>query len=507
MQKIFSAPYQNVPSHIIQMNNSDYVFNNTIFIASSLTELPTDLIRIDTSMNLLWSKRYITSVNRLHISRFIEVAPDTLIAIAGVYNANNDFYGYVLLKIDGNGNTIMVKKLINTDSFYFSGLEWSNEQQMLVIYGKYIETSFYDERMQILTYDKDLNFLWGKQYRYGFMDEIKSAKFYGNNGLVLLADVIGNVDSNSTEPCCNVLLVRIDNSGGVMWVKRIGNIPNLFSGGNHISSGEIMVLDDGKMINAIETNYFGGFFFSDIIIQKTDSIGNELNSIQIGNNSTQWEYFSQLFKNINSQIFVRYRTTSNMILDVNLNYIDYKRTIPNTGFFGTAHQIPLKAGGTVILGSRTDISKIEIIQTDSLANIGCYQLPNISFPYQQVSFANSIPMQALRDSVIIITDSILNVTTISVAYTDSMICTTSMGIEYANIDNLKIYPTVFTEEVNIQNAIGNSINIELLDISGKIIISQVILKNHINLSFLQKGVYFLKVNTRFQSKTFKIIKQ
>ncbi|OQB65880.1 MAG: hypothetical protein BWX95_00164 [Bacteroidetes bacterium ADurb.Bin141] len=508
VQKIFGLQTQNVSEHIIQMNNGDFIFNNTGFNPSTLTELSSDLIRVDSSFNLIWSKRYFFSNNRIRIAFFEEVSSDTIIAVGGIYNTTNSYAGLALLMIDGNGNCITAKIINNLGAFYISGIERSTDQQMFVLYGKYVATSFYDERMHIMAYDKNLNFLWGKHYTYGYHDNITSAKFYLNNGLLIMANSAGNVDSSSTEPCCNVLLIRLTNTGNSIWVKRIGNMPNLHPGGDDVFAGSVLVLQNGNIINAVETNYFAGFPYTDIIIQKTDTSGNEINAVQIGNYATQFEYFSQIFMNINSHIFIRYRFTSNMILDDNLNFIAYKRIIPNTGSFGASRQIPLRTGATAVLGSRTDIDKTEIIQTDSIANIGCYQLPTITFPYQQVSFPNSIPMKTLQDSSITIQDSSITINTISVSYSDSLLCMTSTATtEYSNNDSLTIYPTVFTNGINIRNNIENTLLVELLDTSGKLLLSKNLTSNYINLSSVSKGLYFLKIISKSHIKTFKIIKQ
>ncbi len=508
VQKIFGLQIDNITNHIIQMNNSDLLFNNTGFNPSTLTNLSSDLIRVDSSFNLIWSKRYVFSNCRLKIFKFEEVSSDTIMAVAVIYNSTNGFENFALLKIDGNGNCITAKILKNLDSFSVSGIEWSTDQQMFIIYGKYVATYFYDERMQIIAYDKNLNFLWGKHFTYGYQDNIKSAKSYLNNGLLIMANSADYVDSSSTEPCCNTLLIRLTNTGNIIWVKRIGNMPNFQLGGDDVFAGSVLVLQNGNIINAIETNYFAGFPYTDIIIQKTDTSGNEINAVQIGNYATQFEYFSQIFMNINSHIFISYRFTSNMILDDNLNFIAYKRIMPNTGSFGASHQIPLRTGATAVLGSRTDIDKIEIIQTDSIANIGCYQLPPVTFPYQQVSFPNSIPVKTLQDSSITIQDSSITINTISVTYFDSLLCMTSTATtEYSNTDNLTIYPTVFTNGINIRNNIENSLLVELLDTSGKLLLSKNLTSNYINLSSISKGLYFLKIISKSHIKTFKIIKQ
>ena len=63
-----------------------------------------------------------------------------------------------------------------------------------------------------------------------------------------------------------------------------------------------------------------------------------------------------------------------------------------------------------------------------------------------------------------------------------------------NISNFNIYPNPTNESFNIDIDANNQLNIEIYDISGKLLLSSKTTKN-INISSLNSGIYFVKINS------------
>ncbi|UKN02001.1 T9SS type A sorting domain-containing protein [Paracrocinitomix mangrovi] len=83
---------------------------------------------------------------------------------------------------------------------------------------------------------------------------------------------------------------------------------------------------------------------------------------------------------------------------------------------------------------------------------------------------------------------------------------TGMTITENSMDNIQIYPNPVKEEFAIQN-IEESVNLELLDLSGKIIYSESnYLGDIVNISTLAAGSYLVRVSKDDQSKSMKLIK-
>ena len=99
------------------------------------------------------------------------------------------------------------------------------------------------------------------------------------------------------------------------------------------------------------------------------------------------------------------------------------------------------------------------------------------------------------------------------AYFNNILYVENLG---EDLNNIKIYPTIVNNKLSIEiNASKNSsINIELIDISGKLvqklyngeIKEKDIFKKEFKINDLSKGIYFIKLNSLNTNASFKIVK-
>ncbi|MFN5415584.1 MAG: T9SS type A sorting domain-containing protein [Flavobacteriia bacterium] len=82
-----------------------------------------------------------------------------------------------------------------------------------------------------------------------------------------------------------------------------------------------------------------------------------------------------------------------------------------------------------------------------------------------------------------------------------------LEFENGNI-SLNVYPNPFKETISLDLVGANSINIQLFDMHGKLILENIYFEgnNSINLSSLENGIYFIKSQIGNEIKTMKIIK-
>jgi hypothetical protein len=508
IQKMFYSQYIDLPGRIMQASNGDYLFTNER--ATSTQVFSTTISRLDSNLNLLWTKEYNYPGYIVNYLTIHEIAPDTFITWGGINISNGGNLAQFLLKIDGNGQVISSKMLFGLNNFYVKDIVWSNEQQRLVLYGKKVIAQNLDERMQMLAYDGDFNFLWGKEYRYSqFVEAIASAAFYGSNGLIVQASSLGyQFDTLSTDPRDNVLLFRVDSTGNVMWQKRLGNIPNLYPGYGFNDTGGLLIQQDGNIINAFTTNYFVQSPFFDVIVQKTDSLGNEINAIRIGDNATQYDYFYQVMEASNRNIVIRAKTLFNVILNENLNYIDVKIM----GLLGNqiyiTDEIATTKNNFVAISTTVPGKKIVLLSTDSSLNVGCNQFNFVPYPTQPVSFPNTFLFSSITDSAVFVSDSSIVLQAANTFLNDSLLCSTSLALSENVNSGLEVYPTVFTQGVFIKkNNFNETITYTIFDLYGKKIKIISTSSSFLDFSFLSNGLYVLRCSLHNQSFNFKIIKQ
>ena len=503
VQKKIYSHFIDSPGRIIHSSDVGFLFNN--YPVSGSNQLSTVLTKIDSSLNLQWAKQYTVTGYKTILSYFKEVAPDTFIVWGGITDSlvTQQVYSF-LLKIDGGGTVISAKILQDLNNFYIHDIIWSDVQQKMVLYGKKVITGFYDERMQILTYDKDLNFLWGKEYAYGFQDDIISADFFSNNGLILQADVNHYIDSSSTEPCCGTLLIHIDSTGNELWTKRIGNIPNLYSGNGSIHAGEILVLENHEIVNVYHTTYYNNSPKNDIVVQKTDSLGNEINSLRISNATNNIHSCQQISKNQN--LILRLNNFTNFILDQNLNYIDFKRIVPSNNQITILDQQICTNGQTVVLGQYMPSKKISVMLTDSMSNIGCNQYPFIPCPYQTVSMPNTGAYYPLNSTSLTVLDSTVAISASgNWILQDSLLCLSSTVVSEIIFDEIKVFPTMTYNKVFIESSLNNHFMAEIYNTVGQKLEYFASLPEMVDLSHLPKGVLILRIKSKSYLKSFKLI--
>jgi hypothetical protein len=93
--------------------------------------------------------------------------------------------------------------------------------------------------------------------------------------------------------------------------------------------------------------------------------------------------------------------------------------------------------------------------------------------------------------------------------TASGIVLSTVGINEPARQQLKIYPNPVTDFVNIQNKSGRRLEVELTDVSGKILLSFGLENNEqkkISLAQFEKGVYLFRYQSGLVSVSKKVIK-
>ena len=89
--------------------------------------------------------------------------------------------------------------------------------------------------------------------------------------------------------------------------------------------------------------------------------------------------------------------------------------------------------------------------------------------------------------------------------------TSTVGIEEINTNSVSVYPNPASHSlsINFNSEDNSSKEIFILDITGKIFYNSTTsaTSENLNVSFLQNGVYILKIGDKNKESTFKFIKQ
>lgn len=101
---------------------------------------------------------------------------------------------------------------------------------------------------------------------------------------------------------------------------------------------------------------------------------------------------------------------------------------------------------------------------------------------------------------------------LSNAYPEGFICLFDLADSPLEVDEIgeakiSVFPNPFTETIRISGILQDSIQIDLFDLQGRLILSQRSGKAELTLDHLVSGTYVLKVVSKSNTETFKIVKQ
>nr|WP_321244895.1 M28 family peptidase [uncultured Psychroserpens sp.] len=84
----------------------------------------------------------------------------------------------------------------------------------------------------------------------------------------------------------------------------------------------------------------------------------------------------------------------------------------------------------------------------------------------------------------------------------------TLGLESFSVEELKVYPIPAKNFITVELSSEIATDLNLFDVSGKLVLNKTITENtELNIKNLPQGIYFLKVNTKEKSGTYKIIKE
>jgi hypothetical protein len=84
----------------------------------------------------------------------------------------------------------------------------------------------------------------------------------------------------------------------------------------------------------------------------------------------------------------------------------------------------------------------------------------------------------------------------------------ALSVQEESIDELKIFPNPFNDQLHIQLPSTSDSSLIILDVLGKVVLTQKLNLSHhiINTSLMTSGVYILRITSPSGSKAFKLVK-
>ena len=486
----------------------EVVNDSDIFIAGYTREnAPNNntilLTRLDSSGNIEWSKS-LYCLGGPSAYRMLHLSNGTMLTTGSNYYGPVGVYNVLLINTDYSGNILWDRNWKNNETnSIFTSIESSNQNIISAGYIRYYDQI--DGGVKLIKTDLSGNLIWNRTYivNYSAFGWDVAEK---NNGNYVLS---GSTSATSNSSDYDMLLMETDSTGNLLWAKAYGGFQEEYS-------ANLVLTHDGGIIAATTSFSYDTSGFSDIIVIRTDSVGNVLWSKKFGGD--------------------KYEILRGMLRDTSGNYLLYGScgsfypAFPGTGFvfkiddsgdliwsrlYGTntatyffdakqIHNQLIFCGQTRSPVSPTNLDGY-LTRTDWFGNSGCNDTSvalntediiintyNLSNTDSSESFIDTLPVVELPLTVVtnILCDSIIGVNEIIVQ------------------DNILLYPNPNDGKFLIASAVSEKIKkIEITNVLGQIISfneKSIDDKIYVDIDEAVDGLYFINLiteNNKYSLKT------
>ena len=227
-----------------------------------------NIAKISLTGNLIWQKNY--KVGNYESGSCISMTDDGGFILGGQCDISSDEQ-LLFLKADSLGNVTWKK--------YFGGPDIENADEILpLVDGGFLivgtsRYGFYSNTLFLIRTDSIGNQLWAKTYNTApALRKIYPGKMYA---LDAGGFILAGTTTASGQPLSDVILMRLDDSGNILWQK-------IYVTAEQDRAEDMLIDEDGNYLICGETAILSSGGFSDALIMKIDSSGNYLNSFIVG---------------------------------------------------------------------------------------------------------------------------------------------------------------------------------------------------------------------------------
>jgi 5-hydroxyisourate hydrolase-like protein (transthyretin family) len=215
------------------------------------------VFKLDQDGNVLWDTRFgdagVESVSSIQIT-----SDGGIVLAGGTQSSGAGDYDAVVIRLDGSGSMVWQKTYGGPDYDFASSVRETVDGGFVVV-GETLSFGAGGYDLFVFKVDGTGKLLWQKTYGGTGDDSAHSVQTTADGGFV----IVGGTRSSSTGD--DVLVLRLDANGGLLWQKTYGGTENDFA---HF----VDETDDGGLVVAGETRSFGAGDY-DFFVLKLDGSG------------------------------------------------------------------------------------------------------------------------------------------------------------------------------------------------------------------------------------------
>lgn len=522
-QEILSRVYDSLRINSAFNSEHGYLLYGTIFNNNNTNKGL--IMKTNDDGAFVWAK-YIADTNyNLSLTKTIQLRSKQFLSLGFAINpVNFDYYSFII-KSDTIGNCVLTKKILPTDSLEIYDFVENDDASITfcgnTYYGNIPVLNMDDKRFALLNTDSNLNFVWAKEYGVQINSGFYSISKNTNDNYIVqgIFNDTTNYQNLSFSNRKDILVASFDSTGNLLWGKRIGNpffpvLPGYAS--TVCQPGKILVLNSGEMINAFTTQWYPTQFTTakdDVILQRLDSAGNELNSQRFGDETYGSQIFSTLALDKGDIIFGagQFLIKSDSMLQ--MQWINSMQQANGYSLNFSLEEILKSNNDTGYIGVlpvwKSNIIHSCFFKTDSFGKANCINLPLPFFTQSEIVGSNDITSDLFASAITVLFDSSLQFTTTNQIFTDTIICRTSTSIsEMVVSGKISLYPTLVQDKITIETKGNSNWKYCVFDINGVTKIAGLANNNmqEVSCRILSQGMYIVKITNGVKQFHFKIIK-
>jgi hypothetical protein len=441
------------------------------------------LIKTDSMGNHLWSYPFGGSQNDWGYS--VEVTADSGFFVAGYSNSFNPPNGYdaYYFKVDKNGNLLWQKTVSGSDWDFIYG-STPMPDGGFILCGETYTNSYGNADAYLIRINKNGDTLWNKHYG-GVLDEKLNSVCVINNRIY----AVGNNLTHATDSISDAWIMKLDTNGNFISQNFIGGVHHYgeeFKGITVYDANTFFVCGKTDLIDSNSTQS---------MIARMDTSLNFVFGPYPGGLTSAGEYvcFNQVVKTSYGNIYT-VGTASGGLGGMNLFMVGFHPDL--TWITGFAHDCGLQYNDYGYSGIYSSSGRVVVVGSA-----------------QQLCSTN--PALGLDDAFLVRyeSDSITNAgvtQTITQCFGDTLFYWAATLHNYDKDVHLNLFPNPLTEKAQLEIKCGaqTTFNISIYSVLGNEVMrfnAESNSKNEIDLSALDNGSYFLKLEDK-EGKKISVLK-
>lgn len=518
------------------------------------------VLKLDKSLNLVWKKHYSNDNSYSYRNEIIQLSDGSFIVVGSSYNSDRIPIAY-LLRIDGLGNVLASKKYFNPADYnkVVSIKPTKDGNCVMLVSAKTVNTNKYGTHVVKIKPTGDV--IWSKYFNDSDRTTYPSSIIQASDGnLVITGGVLRNFsDGTRTLQFEQAMIAKFDANGNFIWGKYITD-----SSPNDNDDDEIIENKNGDYVLCGEyASYKKSLLDNDItysVIAKISKDGNVLNLKALDssvNTSVELEGLIQTndgYAACGSRYIDNEDESNYGVLykfDSNFSICGYSKNLGSLVSFGTVVAETLTADSVTVVASIPTI--------DSAANETASYLCNSVLPVHFLSFDAALQNKSVSigwktanevNTDYFVVEKSSNGTSFSTlqkilakgnssnveayAITDFQPLTGTSYYRLKSVDKdgsvtyssivpvtvmangtIVINPNPAHNNIHVlmQSAVASNITFSVMDITGKLLVTQSATVNagtntiSIPATSLNKGLYVLKITDNHTTQSLKFIKE